>query len=57
MEDKYEWEDDDEPLYVYERVSDREPVGPFRCPNCGSMDTGQSTYVDWCNKCGDSQGY
>lgn len=29
----------------------------FQCPNCGSWNTGQSTYSDWCNTCGESQGY
>lgn len=27
------------------------------CPNCGSENTGQSTYADWCNDCGWSFGY
>lgn len=31
--------------------------GPFRCPDCGSTNTGQSTYSDYCNDCGYSQGY
>lgn len=22
-----------------------------RCPECGSMNTGQSTYTDYCNDC------
>ena len=28
-----------------------------RCPDCGSMNTSQSTYADWCNDCNWSQGY
>ena len=29
----------------------------FACPECGSYNTGQSTYTDYCNTCGWSQGY
>jgi predicted RNA-binding Zn-ribbon protein involved in translation (DUF1610 family) len=29
----------------------------FPCPDCGSYNTGQSTYTDYCNSCGWSQGY
>ena len=25
--------------------------GCGRCPECGSEDTGESTYADWCNDC------
>ncbi len=31
--------------------------GPITCPDCHSTNTGQSTYVDWCNDCGWSFGY
>lgn len=24
----------------------------FQCPNCGSYNTGQATYADYCNTCG-----
>jgi hypothetical protein len=24
----------------------------FACPECGSYNTGQSTYTDYCNSCG-----
>jgi hypothetical protein len=26
--------------------------GPFKCPNCGSWNTGQAIKVDWCYDCG-----
>jgi len=29
----------------------------FKCPECGSTNTGQSTYTDYCNDCGWYQGY
>jgi predicted RNA-binding Zn-ribbon protein involved in translation (DUF1610 family) len=29
----------------------------FSCPNCGSYNTGQSTYADYCNSCDWGQGY
>lgn len=29
----------------------------FTCPECGSKNTGQSTYSDYCNDCGWSYGY
>lgn len=29
----------------------------FQCPSCGSWNTAQATYVDWCKSCGWSQGY
>lgn len=25
--------------------------GSFQCPECGSWNTGQATYVDFCNDC------
>jgi len=28
-----------------------------KCPQCGSNNTGQSTYADWCNDCDWFQGY
>jgi predicted nucleic-acid-binding Zn-ribbon protein len=32
-------------------------LGGFKCPDCGSTNTEQSTYADWCNDCGYNQGY
>lgn len=32
-------------------------TGSFKCPNCGSYNTGQSTYADYCNSCDWGQGY
>lgn len=29
----------------------------FSCPACGSYNTGQSTYVEYCNTCDWVQGY
>ena len=29
----------------------------WKCPNCGSTNTGSSTYSDWCNDCDYSFGY
>jgi hypothetical protein len=29
----------------------------FQCPRCGSWNTGQATYVDYCNTCDWSEGY
>ncbi len=29
----------------------------FACPNCGSYNTGQSTYADYCKSCEWGQGY
>lgn len=31
--------------------------GPIRCPKCGSTNTGQGIYVDWCNDCGWEESY
>lgn len=31
--------------------------GRTKCSNCGSYNTNQSTYADWCNTCGESEGY
>lgn len=32
-------------------------TGSFKCSECGSYNTGQSTFADWCNSCGYSYGY
>jgi len=29
----------------------------FKCPRCGSWNTGQSAGADWCNSCDYSEGY
>lgn len=59
-------EEDEDYVYYYEEESNKEwdkpkPHGDYggryRCPNCGSYNTNQSTYADWCNSCGDSNGY
>lgn len=43
-------EDDAKPNNSYHRQE-------FPCPKCGSWNTGQSTYTDWCNTCGWGVGY
>lgn len=43
---------------IYKRIKEfRLFRGPFTCPDCGSSNTGQGTYVDFCNDCGWSFGY
>lgn len=57
--------DDEEDQLSEDRFITKEEARPnnewrqqeFACPNCGSYNTGQSTYVDYCNSCGWSQGY
>lgn len=53
-------EEEDEKRYIKEdeaKPNNRYHRQEFACPNCGSYNTGQSTYVDYCNSCDWSQGY
>lgn len=51
--------DDDEDYVDPNRYISKEESNPdnryhqqeFACPNCGSYNTGQSTYNDYCNSC------
>jgi uncharacterized OB-fold protein len=61
-----DWDDDDSSEYEdenrYIKREDARPNNQYHlqetaCPECGSYNTGSSTYTDYCNTCGWVQGY
>lgn len=56
-------DDDDQPnpsRYITKeeaRPDNRYHSQEYACPNCGSYNTGQSTYSDYCNSCGWGHSY
>ncbi len=58
------WSDDEDEIDENRYISKNEAKPnneyhrqEFACPNCGSYNTGQATYADFCNSCGWTQGY
>jgi len=60
MEDENYNQEPDENRYINKeeaQPNNKWYLQEFACPNCGSYNTGQATYVDYCNSCNWSQGY
>lgn len=57
------WETDEDNYKDDKRFISKDAAKPgnfqqtFACPECGSHNTGQSTYADFCNTCDWGQGY